>query len=257
VPDRDPEKDALPLRSDLFKHASTLATALAALAATFLVTGFKDIPSAAGRGFLALSIVSFLISAIAGFSGLSNMAYHVRRGHYGLPFEAKFPLLIIYGSLALGVLFSLISIAIFLTTPTSSKTPTAASTDQTPKKVLKENSPAKPPSSPLKEVYYDYDRYNLRSEALDTLKANAEWLKANPSIKVLIEGHADDRGSNKYNLSLGAKRAQAVKDSLLALGIPAQRLFTISYGNEVPVCVEGTDECRQKNRRARFVTINL
>lgn len=109
-----------------------------------------------------------------------------------------------------------------------------------------------PTSGPLKEIYFDFDSYDLRPDARPTLKANAEWLKANPSAQVEIEGHADERGTSEYNLALGAKRAQAAKDYLVSLGTAAQRLSTISYGEEVPVCKEATEECWQRNRRARF-----
>lgn len=112
-----------------------------------------------------------------------------------------------------------------------------------------------PASSPLQEVYFDFDRYDLRADARETLKRNADWLKANPASRVEIEGHCDERGTNEYNLALGAKRAQAAKDYLLSLGISTSRLSTISYGEEVPVCREQNEECWKKNRRARFVVV--
>jgi peptidoglycan-associated lipoprotein len=102
-------------------------------------------------------------------------------------------------------------------------------------------------------VYFDFDRYDLRADARATLKTNGEWLKANPAAQVQIEGHCDERGTTEYNIALGAKRAQAVKDYLVTLGVAADRLSTISYGEEVPVCREQTEDCWQKNRRARFV----
>jgi peptidoglycan-associated lipoprotein len=109
------------------------------------------------------------------------------------------------------------------------------------------------PSSPLKDVYFDFDRYDLRADARDTLKANAAWLKQNPSSSVEIEGHCDERGTSEYNLALGAKRAQTAKDYLVNLGVPQQRLSTISYGEELPVCSEPNEACWQKNRHDRFV----
>ncbi len=114
-------------------------------------------------------------------------------------------------------------------------------------------STATPASSPLKEIYFDFDRYDLRTDAAETLKANADWLKANPSVVVEIEGHCDERGTNEYNMALGAKRAQAAMDDLTRLGIAANRLSSISFGEEVPVCEEHTEECWAKNRRDRFV----
>jgi peptidoglycan-associated lipoprotein len=107
----------------------------------------------------------------------------------------------------------------------------------------------------VKDVYFAFDSYDLRPDARETLKANADWLKAHPSVRVEIEGHCDERGTNQYNLALGAQRAQAAKDYLVTLGIARERLSTISYGEEVPVCREQTEECWQKNRRDRFVVI--
>ena len=110
-----------------------------------------------------------------------------------------------------------------------------------------------PPGAALKDVYYQFDSVNLEAEAQEILVKNAAWLRANPKARVEIEGHCDDVGSAEYNLALGAKRAQAAKDFLLAQGIEADRLVTISYGKEAPACFEQTEECRVKNRRARFV----
>jgi peptidoglycan-associated lipoprotein len=114
-----------------------------------------------------------------------------------------------------------------------------------------------PSSSPLKDIFFDFDRYDLRADARDLLKANAEWLKQNPSATLEIEGHCDERGTAEYNLALGAKRAQSAKDYLTTLGVDAQRMSTISYGQEIPVCSEHTEECWQKNRHDRFVPKSL
>ncbi|HYA28430.1 MAG TPA: OmpA family protein, partial [Acidobacteriota bacterium] len=83
--------------------------------------------------------------------------------------------------------------------------------------------------------------------------ANADWLKGNPAARVEIEGHCDERGTNEYNLALGAKRAQAARDYLANLGVNSNRLSTISYGEEIPVCKESNEACWKQNRRARFV----
>jgi peptidoglycan-associated lipoprotein len=119
----------------------------------------------------------------------------------------------------------------------------------------KGQSSATPGSSPLKDVFFEFDRYDLRTDARETLKVNADWLKRNPAARIEIEGHCDSRGTNEYNLALGAKRAQAAKDYLATLGIPADRLSTISYGAEIPVCKEQSEDCWSQNRRARFVVI--
>lgn len=115
--------------------------------------------------------------------------------------------------------------------------------------------PVTPASSPLKDVGFDFDRYDLSGDARTILRANAEWLKSNPAARVEIEGHCDDRGTNEYNLALGAKRAQSAREYLTTLGIAAARLSTISYGEEIPVCKEQGESCWKQNRRARFVII--
>jgi peptidoglycan-associated lipoprotein len=108
-------------------------------------------------------------------------------------------------------------------------------------------------SGPLKDVFFSFDRSDLSPDARSVLKANSDWLKANPAAQVQIEGHCDERGTVEYNLALGSKRAQASKDYLETLGIPANRLSMISYGEEIPVCKENSDSCWEKNRRARFI----
>ncbi len=114
-------------------------------------------------------------------------------------------------------------------------------------------SSATPSSSPLKDIYFDFDSAAIRADAREILKANAEWMKSNPSARVEVEGHCDERGTNEYNLALGAKRAQSARDYLVSLGIGPNRLSTISFGEEIPVCAEKTEGCWQKNRRSRFV----
>lgn len=122
--------------------------------------------------------------------------------------------------------------------------------------VRRGHNPVTPPSSPLKDIYYQFDSYSLTAEAREILKHNAEWMESNSSVRVEIEGHADDRGTNEYNLALGAQRAQIARDYIIALGIPRDRLSTISYGEELVVCREPTEECWRQNRRVRFVIIS-
>src|SRR6185503_12380157 len=129
-------------------------------------------------------------------------------------------------------------------------------TDQSSLKQLQEGkSPTTPASSPLKDVFFGFDRYDLSDEARTILRANSEWMKTNAAARVEIEGHCDERGTNEYNLALGAKRAQAAREFLSSLGISPDRLSTISYGEEIPVCREHDEQCWKQNRRARFVIL--
>ena len=106
----------------------------------------------------------------------------------------------------------------------------------------------------LKEIYFDFDKYNIKPEAAKILDGNAAWLKANASNLVLIEGHCDERGTAEYNLALGERRAKAAMNYLVAQGVAANRITIISYGKERPVCTEKTEACWAKNRRDAFLT---
>jgi peptidoglycan-associated lipoprotein len=113
--------------------------------------------------------------------------------------------------------------------------------------------PAPPAPPPLKDVFFDFDRSAIRNEQKAALNDNAGWLKANSGAKIILEGHCDERGTAEYNLALGERRAKAVKDYLVGVGIAADRISTISYGKERPF-VLGHDESAWKwNRRAHFV----
>ena len=105
----------------------------------------------------------------------------------------------------------------------------------------------------LKDIHFAYDSYELDGSARDVLAANAEWLKENRRARTEIEGHCDERGTVEYNLALGAKRAKAVKDYLVSLGISSERLTTISYGEELPLCRDASEQCYARNRRVHFV----
>jgi peptidoglycan-associated lipoprotein len=104
----------------------------------------------------------------------------------------------------------------------------------------------------LNDIHFDFDKYELSSEATKTLDANAEYLKANPKHLILIEGHCDERGTVAYNLALGERRAKATQNYLASRGIQSARVSVISYGEERPQCTEHTEECWAKNRRAHF-----
>lgn len=105
---------------------------------------------------------------------------------------------------------------------------------------------------PLATVYFDYDKADLRQDALDQLKKNADWMRAHGQYQVRVEGNCDERGTTEYNLALGDKRASAVKDYLVKAGIPAGRLETISYGEEHPADSGNSESSWAKNRRADF-----
>jgi peptidoglycan-associated lipoprotein len=107
----------------------------------------------------------------------------------------------------------------------------------------------------LLPVYFDFDKYSLREDAKTIMRNNAEWLMRHQPVKVLIEGHADERGPNEYNLALGEKRARSVLNYLSAFGIKTE-FITISYGEEKPVCTEHSEECWARNRRADFKVIS-
>lgn len=107
---------------------------------------------------------------------------------------------------------------------------------------------------PLRDVYFDYDRFTIRPDAVPVLKDNSQSLVAGLTGKqIVIEGHCDERGTSSYNIVLGERRAQAVKEYLIDLGVPADKLQTVSYGKERPFCLEQTEACWQENRRGHFV----
>jgi len=107
----------------------------------------------------------------------------------------------------------------------------------------------------LRDVHFGYDEFAIDQGAQDTLAANANWLRDNGGARVELEGHCDDRGTLEYNLALGARRAKVVKDYLLTSGISADRIATISYGEELPLCHDGMDACWARNRRVHFVVL--
>lgn len=143
--------------------------------------------------------------------------------------------------------------------PGEGRTGTTGESKIPPTSSLDQLKAGKPPvtavSSPLKDVLFEFDSYDLTGNARDIVRGNAEWLKSNPSVRIEVEGHCDDRGTSEYNLALGAKRSQTAKDYLVSLGISPDRISTISYGEEIPVCTEASENCWGQNRRARFVVV--
>ena len=105
----------------------------------------------------------------------------------------------------------------------------------------------------LKDIRFAFDKYEIRPADTEILDANAAWMKANPDYLVLVEGHADERGTNEYNLALGERRAKATLNYLLARGLAADRFTLVSYGKERPLCSGPNEACWTQNRRAHFL----
>jgi len=104
----------------------------------------------------------------------------------------------------------------------------------------------------VQDIFFDYDKYDVRADALSALSHDASYLVSHSDIKVLIGGYCDERGSNVYNVALGQNRAEAARKALVNAGVDASRIRVISYGKEKPFCTESTEACWQKNRRAGF-----
>ena len=105
----------------------------------------------------------------------------------------------------------------------------------------------------VKDIYFDYDKSDVRPSEQSSLQADVAFLQQHSNISFTIEGHCDERGSTEYNLALGDNRASAVKNALVAAGIPADRIKTVSFGKEKPFCTESNESCWQQNRRGHFV----
>ncbi len=111
---------------------------------------------------------------------------------------------------------------------------------------------AKQKAVELTDIHFDFDNYSLRDDAREILKKNAEWLNNNKDVKVVVEGHCDERGTAEYNLALGERRAKAAAKFIMDMGINAKRIKTISYGEELPLDPGHNEEAWAKNRRAHF-----
>ena len=106
---------------------------------------------------------------------------------------------------------------------------------------------------PLADVFFDLDKSEIRDDARTSLQKDADWMKRWTSTQITLEGHCDSRGSAEYNLGLGSRRAAAVKDYLVNLGVSTGRVTVVSKGKEQPFCSEENESCRQQNRRGHFV----
>lgn len=110
-------------------------------------------------------------------------------------------------------------------------------------------------SAPLGPVFFELDQSDLLPAGQAALQRNAEWMQRWVTTTVLVEGHCDERGTNEYNLALGERRAAAVRDYLVSLGVPAGRIQTTSRGEESPFCTESAESCWSQNRRGHFVVV--
>ncbi len=116
-------------------------------------------------------------------------------------------------------------------------------------------NPFTDPSHPLshRSVYFDFDRFDVQPEYAPYVEAHARWLVAHPEVAIVIQGNTDERGGSEYNLALGQKRSEAVKQRLQLLGVPSQNIEAVSFGKEKPVALESTEEAWSQNRRADLV----
>jgi peptidoglycan-associated lipoprotein len=105
----------------------------------------------------------------------------------------------------------------------------------------------------VKDIYFDYDKADVRAAEQSALQGDAQFLQQHPNIHITIEGHCDERGSTEYNLALGTNRADAVKNALIQAGVSGDRIKTFSYGKEKPFCDQSNESCWQQNRRGHFV----
>jgi peptidoglycan-associated lipoprotein len=141
----------------------------------------------------------------------------------------------------------------------------AGGTQDATARVTVNAAPAPPPSTApsateaelfaqnVKDIYFDYDKYDVRADQQGSLQGDAQFLQQHPNIHITIEGHCDERGSTEYNLALGTNRADAVKNALIQAGVGGDRIKTITMGKEKPSCTESNESCWQQNRRGHFV----
>jgi peptidoglycan-associated lipoprotein len=151
------------------------------------------------------------------------------------------------------------------TTYTLTATGPGGSADASVRVTVAAPPPPPPPAGPsieelfarnVQDSYFDFNKADIRADAREALGKTAGFLRDHPEVKVTIEGHCDERGSTEYNLGLGDRRANAVKQYLVSLGVSADRLSTVSFGKEKPFCMEHNEACWQQNRRGHFVKSN-
>ena len=165
----------------------------------------------------------------------------------------------------IAVIFPLLMLALFLVgCPKGPAAMRAASPETSGLAAAAPGGPMRPPAPSefvaapeLKDIHFDFDKYDIRPGDAKILDENAKWMKANTNTLILIEGHCDERGTNEYNLALGERRAKATMNYLVSQGIAATRITVISYGEERPLCAEKNEACWTQNRRAHFLVKSL
>ena len=136
--------------------------------------------------------------------------------------------------------------------PTDAKPAPEAKSAVAPVNTVTSDNLAAGPSGVTKVIYFDYDSFVVKAEFQNAIEGHAQFLKANPRAKVSLEGHTDERGGREYNLALGQKRADAVRQSLSLLGVSAAQVESVSFGEEKPAAQGGDEAAFSKNRRAEF-----
>src|SRR5271157_5157675 len=131
--------------------------------------------------------------------------------------------------------------------------PTMAETPAAPAQQAEVRQAERELSTQVEDIHFDFDKSDIRDEAKPIMKNLSQMLSTNAKMQVVIEGNCDERGTSEYNLALGDRRANSAKSYLISLGIISDRIKTISYGKEKPLCTDSTEECWRKNRRDHFV----
>lgn len=137
-------------------------------------------------------------------------------------------------------------------TPATTEDKSSDATTQTPDQIWKMKIEKAREALSSSDVYFDYDKSDIKDDSRTELTHKAKYMNENADIRVTIEGHCDERGSNEYNLGLGERRAASVKKFLVGQGVKETNIDTITYGEEKPVCFEKNESCWSKNRRAHF-----
>ena len=135
-------------------------------------------------------------------------------------------------------------------------TPVASRSDRASNTVQISSRPSVKDFAPIgdvRDIHFDFDKYDVRADAQRILDANASWLKSHANQLLLVEGHCDERGTNEYNLALGERRAKATMNYLVSRGVDARRITVISYGEDRPQCQEHNEACWAKNRRSHLL----